>query len=292
MFAEPSRVAARSALLSFDQAARRLHVTNRSFVGIRAIPISLIIGSVDRSHDLDRHFRGRHGLSSSRLASLRAAVDDGELPAIQVFQVGDAYFVEDGHHRLALAIERHREFIDAQVTRLETSYEVGPDVDVCRLVHTERQRELLETSGLSHARPSADVEFTLLEGYAEAGETIRAHGYALARARNSLPSVEVVAASWYDEVYLPAVEAARHAGLPKLYASWRSTDGDLFLWLYQIRRDLRALDDAADYAAAAEHAAHLHLGWRRKREHLRRGRRPLPRRLPGAPPAHAARSEP
>ena len=58
------------------------------------------------------------------------------------------------------------------------------------------------------------------------------------------------------------------------------------LWLYQIRRDLLAMDAKADFDAAAQHARLVRLGWRRKRIHLRDGRRPLPRKpdrrqLPG-----------
>jgi hypothetical protein len=98
------------------------------------------VGSVDRSADFGRDFRPRRGLSRSRLASLRSAIRDGAMPAISVFEVGGAYFVEDGHHRVALARERRAEYIDAEVTRLQTNYEVDPDVDVCRLVHTEQQR--------------------------------------------------------------------------------------------------------------------------------------------------------
>jgi hypothetical protein len=70
----------------------------------------------------------------------------------------------------------------------------------------------------------------------------------------------------------------RRASLPELYASWRSTDADLFLWIYQLRRDLRAHDPAIDFDAAARHARQLDLGRRRKRHHLREGRRPLPQR--------------
>ena len=44
--------------------------------------------------------------------SLRAAFPDGVMPAITVFEVGGAHFVEDGHHRVALA--RDADFIDAE----------------------------------------------------------------------------------------------------------------------------------------------------------------------------------
>ena len=265
-------------LLPFDEASRRLRVAGRSYLGIREIPVERIVGSVDRSMDFDRDFRPRRRLSRSRLAGLRAAFPDGDMPAIEVFELGGAYFVEDGHHRVALARERRADFIDAEVTVLQTNYEVGPDVDVCRLVHTDAQRTLLEESGLDRARPDAVIEFTLLDGYTQLRDIIKAHGYDLARRRGELPSAVEVAADWYDEAWLPGVAAVRRASLPELYASWHPTDGDLFLWIYQLRRDLRAHDPAIDWDAAAQHATQLNLGRARKRHHLREGSRPLPPR--------------
>jgi hypothetical protein len=228
-------------LLPFEEASRRLRISGQSYLGIKEIPVDRIVGSVDRSADFGRDFKPRRGLSRSRLASLRSAFPDGGMPAIEVF-------------------------------------EVGPDVDVCQLVHTEQQRVLLEESGLSRARPDAVIEFTLLEGYTELREVIKAHGYDLARRRGALPTAEEVGADWYDTVYLPGLEAVRRASLPERYASWRSTDADLFLWVYQVRRDLRGHDETIDFDAAASHARQLNLGRRRKRHHLREGRRPLPQR--------------
>ncbi len=122
------------------------------------------------------------------------------------------------------------------------------------------------------------IEFTLLDGYTQLRDIVKAHGYDLARRRGALPSPEEVGADWHDTVYVPGMAAVRRAGLPELYASWRSTDADLFLWIYQLRRDLRGHDAAIDFDAAAGHARQLDLGRRRKREHLREGRRPLPPR--------------
>jgi hypothetical protein len=264
-------------LIPFDEAGRRLGVAGRSYLGVREIPVERIVGSVDRSADFDRDFRPRRTASRRRLAGLRSAFRDADLPAIAVFEVGGAYFVEDGHHRVALARERHAEYIDAAVTRLPTDYEIGPGADVAQLVHTEQQRLLLRDSGLAHARPEAVIEFTLLDGYTQLRDVIGAHGYELARARGALPAAEEVAADFHDTVYRPGVQAARSAGLFELYASWHPTDGDLFLWLYQIRRDLRGYDPAVGFDAAARHALGVDLGRRRKREHLRHGSRPLPR---------------
>jgi len=265
-------------LLPFDETRRRLRVMGQTYVGLKEIPIDRIVGSVNRELDFDRNFKPRRGLSRSRLASLRQAFSDGVMPPISVFEVGGAYFVEDGHHRVAVAHERGGGFIDAEVTRLQTNYEVPPDVDVAQLVHTEQQRILLEETGLRQARPDAVIEFSLLDGYSQLSDIIKAHGYDLARQRGTVPTPEEVAGDWYDSVYLPGVQAARDEGLAQRYESWGMTNADLFLWLYQLLRDLRAYNTSADFHTAARQSMQIKFT-RRQRQHLQReGRRPLPPR--------------
>jgi hypothetical protein len=265
-------------LLSFDEIRRRLRVVGQTYVGVQEIAVDQIVGSVDREADFDHDFTPRRRLSRSRLASLDAAFADGFMPPISVFEVGGAYFVEDGHHRVALARQRGADFIDAEITRLQTNYRVPPGVDVARLVHTEQQQILLNETGLARARPDAVIEFTLLDGYAQLGDIIRAHGYELARRRGAVPTPEEVAGDWFDSTYVPGVQAAGRAGLQQRYESWGITDTDLFLWLYQLLRELRAYDAGADFDAAARQASEVKFS-RQQRRHLRReGRRPLPRR--------------
>ena len=265
-------------LIPFDEVSRRLALSRRSYLGLQEIAVDRIVGSVDRSADIRRDFKPQRRLSRSPLANLRAAFPDGVMPAITVFEVGGAYFVEDGHHRVALARERGADYIDAEVTRLETRYEIGPDVDVAALIHTEQQRTLLDKSGLSRARPDAVIEFTFADGYPQLAEIIKAHGYDLARRLGGLPSPEEVAADWYDTVYRPALDAVRGAGLFEQYASWGPTEADMFLWVYKLRRDLRARDATVDFEAAASHARQVAEHERSRRQFRRGESRPLPRR--------------
>ncbi len=177
-----------------------------------------------------------------------------------------------------MARESHADFIDAEVIRLQTNYEVPPDVDVARLVHTDQQRILLEETGLGRARPDAVIEFSLLDGYSQLLDIIKAHGYDLARERGEVPTPEEVAGDWYDSIFLSGVQAARDEGLAQRYESWGMTNADLFLWLYQLLRDLRAYDGSANFHAAARQSMQIKFT-RQQRRHLEReGRRPLPPR--------------
>jgi hypothetical protein len=264
-------------LLPFDEARRRLHVIGQSYLGVRPIPVERIVGSLDRNADFDRDFRPRRGLSRGRMASLRAAFPDGgDMPPIEVHELGGAYFVADGHHRIALAREREADFIDAEITRLQTNYEVGPEVDVCQLVHTEQQRVFLEETGLGRARPEAVIEFSRPGGYPELLELVKAHGYDLGLRRGELPTREEVAADWYDHVYQPGVAALRRESLPEKYAY--KTDTDLFLWIYQRRRALRVSDSATDFDDAARNARSVRVSRGFRRAFLREKGRPLRRR--------------
>jgi hypothetical protein len=146
-------------LVPLDEVRRRLRIVGQSYAGVRPVPLERIVGSVDRSADFGPGFRARRSLSRSRLAALRAAFPHGDMPAIEVYEVGGLFFVSDGHHRVALAHERGAEFLDAEFTRLHTNYALPPDVDVGQLVHTEQQRMLLDESGLARSRPDAVIEF-------------------------------------------------------------------------------------------------------------------------------------
>lgn len=270
-------------LLSLDEVQRRLRIVGQSYGGVRAVPLERIVGSVDRSADFGRDFKTRRSLSRSRLAALRAAFPAGDMPAIEVYEVGGLFFVSDGHHRVALAREGGAAFIDAEVTRLHTNYALPPDVDVAQLVHTEQQRLLLEESGLARSRPHAVIEFARPRGYPELLEVIKAHGYDLARRGGALPPPDEVAADWYDHVYLPGLAAVERAGLSERYPF--KTKDDLFLWVYERRRDLRVFDRDADFDAAAAYAASEGVGRRDRRVIKQEKAKPLAhRREPGRSP--------
>jgi hypothetical protein len=263
-------------LLPLDEVRRRLRIVGQSYLGVQPIRVERIVGSLDRNADFDRRFRPRRRFSRVRVARLRRASASRDLPPIEVYEVGGAYFVSDGHHRMTLAHEDGADFIDAEVTRLHTNYEVGPDVDVPQLVHTEQQRIFLQQSGLGRARPDAVIEFSRPGGYPELLEIVRAHGYELARRSGTLPPEEEVAADWFDHVYEPGVAALRRQALPESYSY--KTDADLFLWVYQRRRALRVTDAAADFDAAARDARAARVSRGFRRAVLREKRRPLRRR--------------
>ena len=75
-----------------------------------------ITGSVDRTGEFDHHFYPLRRNSRARWESIDRAMYWGQvLPPVQLYKLGDRYFVLDGHHRVSVARYRGMHFVDAEV---------------------------------------------------------------------------------------------------------------------------------------------------------------------------------
>lgn len=84
--------------------------------GVRSVPLDSIRGSAGRCRDFDSAFAPRQGHSRRRWLSVAVARRTGvPLPAVRLVQVGEIYFVRDGHHRISVARSLGQQQIDAQV---------------------------------------------------------------------------------------------------------------------------------------------------------------------------------
>jgi hypothetical protein len=95
----------------------RCRVTARSTVGSRTVPIEQIRGSQERASDFDRDFNPLQNHTRDRWVSIAVARQRGKaLPPVSLVQVGDLYFVLDGHHRISVARALGQRDIEARVT--------------------------------------------------------------------------------------------------------------------------------------------------------------------------------
>jgi hypothetical protein len=82
------------------------------------VPLSQIRGSASsaRCYDFDADFRPLKHHSESRWQRIAAARQQGrKLPPVALVQVGNTYFVEDGHHRISVARAYKEQAIEAEV---------------------------------------------------------------------------------------------------------------------------------------------------------------------------------
>ena len=136
--------------------------------GIRSVPIRQIRGSEGRSRYFDCDFNPLYDQARGRWLSIATARQQGkDLPPVALVQVGDVYFVRDGHHRVSVARAMGQSDIDARVTIWQVAgplpWEVvgdtpGPGL-VCHLLSTWRAFKKRGIQGLlSSARsPSGSV---------------------------------------------------------------------------------------------------------------------------------------
>jgi hypothetical protein len=101
-------------LLALDQVATTGAVHYDA--GLRIVPISQICGSESRSSDFDRDFNPLQDHNKRRWLSVADARRRGKaLPPVKLVQVGDVYFVRDGHHRISVARALGQRSIEARV---------------------------------------------------------------------------------------------------------------------------------------------------------------------------------
>jgi hypothetical protein len=110
-----------SHMLPFEEVVGALGATSRASMGEQVIPLDAIVGTVDRRRgDFDRSFRPSPN-TRGRWERIAEARKRGEaMPPIDVFQIGDLYFVQDGHHRVSVARALGAGSIDAHVVELLT----------------------------------------------------------------------------------------------------------------------------------------------------------------------------
>lgn len=82
---------------------------------MQEIPVRQIVGTDSRGGDFDRDFVRLRPPIAARMRRVAQAFPNGDFPPIVVYRVGEAYFVVDGHHRVAIARQRGMETIDAEV---------------------------------------------------------------------------------------------------------------------------------------------------------------------------------
>ena len=215
--------------------------------GEREIPLDRVVGSASGSSkisEFDPGFLPRSPRMRQRWMRVYTTMTEGgDMPPIDVYKVGDTYYVSDGHHRVSVARTLGRKTIPARVTEVRTRAPIGPEVDPGALLRAAEFKAFLEQTRLDRTRPGARLECSRLGRYDEILLHIAGHAYFLGLERGQPVSLEEAAAGWYDNVYLPVVEVIRRHRVLEALPGWTETD----LYVEVTRRWL-ALSEAGEEA--------------------------------------------
>lgn len=249
-----SRFTGQSAqLLSYEEVAKQLKPTSQAERGLKEIPLDAIVGSVGRYSDFTRTFLPKKDSDQERWAGVKMAATDMArtgLPPISVYQIGEAYFVIDGNHRVSVARQLGAATIEAYVTEVKTKVPLSPEIQPDELILKGEYADFLERTRLDESRPGADLTLTAPGGYAELAAQIEA-------CQSEAGTFAEAAAKWYDEVYWPTVLMIRERGILRDFPG--RTEADFFLWVTGHRAELEKESgwEIRIDAAAADLAAQL-----------------------------------
>jgi hypothetical protein len=91
------------------------------------VPIDRIVGSVEPMVCFDRHFRPTSQLPRERFVRIDADVRNGRgMDPVELYHCGGHYYVEDGHHRIAVARALGERGVWATVTEVRPSRPAAP----------------------------------------------------------------------------------------------------------------------------------------------------------------------
>lgn len=222
----------RNTLLPFDEVQKRLPFRAQHYIGLRQIPMENIVGSVGRYQDFDRAFLPRQTHTKSRWISIdEAQLRDIILPPIEVYKIGEVYFVKDGNHRVSVARERGQAFIDAYVIEIDASLPIDKYTNIDDIIRQQEYIEFIRQTEIDRLRPEAKIELSLPGQYTALLDHISVHRWFLGeQMQRPIPENEAVT-RWYDEVYLPLVKVIHDQGILKGFPG--RSEADLYLWIIE-----------------------------------------------------------
>jgi hypothetical protein len=220
-------------LLSFNDVKEILKPRSESYRGMQVVPISLIVGSEGRYRDFNKYFLPRSEHLRVRWERVdRARIKDIALPAIQLYEIGGAYFVRDGNHRVSVARSQGIESIDADVTSLSSEITITPGMtadDLRGEVIKYEKKIFYEKTKFGELTGADDLDFTAPGRYDVIYNHILVHKYYLnQQSSQEIPFSEALV-SWYHKVYRPIIDIIKNEGMIVCFPG--HSPSDLYVWI-------------------------------------------------------------
>lgn len=240
-----------SNLLAFNQISRDLEAGEAIETGIQEIPLDAIVGSVGRYENYTRSFLPKLDSDEERWVKVREQIERKGISPIEVYRLGDAYFVKDGNHRVSIARQLGNETILAKVTDVSVRVELNPDDDLDLIICKARHTRFLNITDLDKQRPNSALLMKVPGHYEHLFEQIEAQQHLM----NLDPvkeeaTIKEAALAWYDRAYLPLTKLIRRQGLEKHFPELTETDLYVLVTKHRLemKRDLNYLVDVVAVA--------------------------------------------
>jgi len=224
-------------LLSYEDVREKMKAVETNKRELKMIPLDSIVGSVGRYKDFTRHFFPLKEQDEQRWARVHNLVSSMEgLSPIEVFQVGEVYFVRDGNHRVSVARELEANFIEAYVTQVESLVSLEPNMQPDDLIIKERYAHFLQRTQLQDIYPDLNLSMSAAGNYRVLERQIGVHQHWIETEQEEIVSFPEAALRWVRDVYWPVIQMIRERGLMRDFPD--RTETDLYVWIDKHRHDL------------------------------------------------------
>ncbi len=223
-------------LLPFEAIRMQLQQQNPYYRGVVEVPLDAIVGSVGRYKTFTRKFLPLTDSVKDRWVAVDALAAQRGWPPIELYQVGNVYFVKDGNHRVSVARQLELESIEAHVLSYPVNVTIDPKENLDQIFIQLGEQSFMAKTTLAERYPDHQIRFTTPGRYTGLMAQIHGLRQVLAQIDGAMLDWETAVDAWYEMVYLPTVQIIQDSTL--LHDFPGRTEADLFVWLAQHRERL------------------------------------------------------
>jgi hypothetical protein len=215
--------------IPFERIRTQLKHQNPWYKGVQDIPVAAVVGSVGRYIEFSRTFLPLNDAIRERWIGIDKLAGAKGWPPIELYQVGNSYYVKDGNHRLSVANQLQMPTIEAHVWAFPVEIEINVEDTLDALLIRFGERAFFEKTGLNKRHPNHNIRFTSAGRYTELLAQIEDLGDKLAIIDGQkMPYYDAVDA-WFEMIYLPTIQIIRDSTLLNDFPG--RSESDLFVWM-------------------------------------------------------------
>jgi len=208
-----------SSVKSFVDNQQQEEAYDERALGIQAVPLDKIVGSVGRYKDFNQRFRLKKDLPSVRFERvLEAFKKKIILPPITLYQIKNEYYVLDGNHRVSASKKLGYEFIDALIIEFLPSKNTLENI-----IYRERSAFLVKT------KLPDKIDLTEVGQYDRLLKQIDEHHDFLMKTSADEVDYPVAAMDWYKTIYTPLETIIKNSRLDRHFS--KRTRADLYAYI-------------------------------------------------------------
>jgi hypothetical protein len=232
-------------ILPFEAIRSRLRQQNQLYRGVREVELDQIVGSVGRYQEFSRRFLPlRDDLRERWVGVDTLTLAASGWPPVELYQVGNVYFVKDGHHRVSVARQLNIPTVEAHVWEFPADVAISPDDSFDDVLLRLDQRRFFERTLLDERYPDHNITFTTPCRHDELLAQIEDLRQTLAQIDGYEKPYHESVEDWYELIYLPTIQIIHESGLLAEFPG--RTEADLFVWLSIHRERLEDVYGAYD----------------------------------------------